>query len=98
MKENFTSIPSRSRPRLFLGCPARLELGNFASQPRDLLLLRLHLPLAGECVLRIVPVLLHPVAQLRLMHTNIGRCLCVGNASILDQAHCLKLELSRELP
>ena len=51
-----------------------------------------------EGVLRVVRKLLHPAAQLRLMHTKIDRCLCVGNASILDQAHSLKLELSRELP
>ena len=35
------------------------------NEPRDLQLLRLHLPIAGKGMLRIVGELLHPIAQLR---------------------------------
>jgi hypothetical protein len=46
MKENFTSIPSRSRPRLFLGyVPLRLQPRHFALETHDLELLG-HLAMA----------------------------------------------------
>ena len=54
MKENFTWIPSRSRPRLFLNVALGLELDHFALEPHDLHRLRLHLPMAGQGVRRIV--------------------------------------------
>src|SRR5262244_3848324 len=47
---------------------------------------------------RIVGELLHPIAQLRHMHAEVLRCLNIGHASILDQAHSLKLELAGKLP
>src|SRR5436305_15183133 len=48
-------------------------------------------------MLRIVSELLHPLAQLRHMHVQVLRRLNIRHASILDQAHRLKLELSRKL-
>ena len=48
MKENFTLIPSRSRPRLFLECLVRPSAGNFALELRDLELLGLHLAVAWK--------------------------------------------------
>jgi hypothetical protein len=42
---------------------------------------------------RIVGELLHPIAQLRHMHAQVLRNLHIGHASLLDQAHSLKLEL-----
>jgi hypothetical protein len=53
---------------------------------------------AGKRMLRIVGELLHPIAQLRGMHTNVLRCLRIRHAALLDQAHSLKLELACELP
>ena len=38
------------------------------------------------------------VPTLRRVNTEVFRCLNIGYASILDQTHCLKLELSRKLP
>ena len=57
-----------------------------------------HLHLAGKGMLRIVGQLLHPVAKLRWVDAQILRRLHIRYASILDQAHSLKLELPRELP
>src|SRR3954469_8752395 len=48
-------------------------------------------------MLRIVRQLLHPIAQLRRMHAQVLRRLHIRHASIFDQAHSLKLELSRKL-
>src|SRR5947208_9542037 len=67
-------------------------------EPRDLELLRLHLAVARKRVLRIVGELLHPIAQLRHMHVQVLRSLHIGHASLLDQAHSLKLELAGKLP
>src|SRR5262245_249545 len=53
--------------------------------------------MARKGVLRIIGELLHPVAQLRCVNVQILRCLRIRHASILDQAHSLKLELPREL-
>src|SRR5262249_43531675 len=64
----------------------------------DLELLRLYLAVARKGVLRILGELLHPIAQLRRVNVQVLRCLHIGHASILDQAHGLKLELPRELP
>src|SRR5215471_15662459 len=47
---------------------------------------------------RILGELLHPIAQLRHMHAQVLRSLHIGHASILDQAHSLKLELAGKLP
>src|SRR5437016_3593961 len=47
---------------------------------------------------RIVRKRLHPVAQHRLMHTQILRGLPIGHAAILDQPNSLKLELACKLP
>src|SRR5947209_11343146 len=47
---------------------------------------------------RIVGELLHPIAQLRHMHAQVLRSLHIGHASLLDQAHSLKLELAGKLP
>src|SRR5262249_9942983 len=88
MKENFTSIPSRSR----------LELCHLALETHDLELLGLHLAVARESMLRVLGQLLHPIAQLRRVNVQVLRRLHIGHASILDQAHGLKLELSRKLP
>src|SRR6266480_4250404 len=49
-------------------------------------------------MLRIVGELLHPIAQLRHMHAQVLRSLHIGHASLLDQAHSLKLELAGKLP
>src|SRR5947207_15182407 len=49
-------------------------------------------------MLRILGQLLHPIAQLRRVNVQVLRCLHIRHASILDQAHGLKLELPRELP
>src|SRR5437016_14186539 len=46
---------------------------------------------------RIVRELLHPIAQLRHMHAQVLRSLHIGHASLLDQAHSLKLELAGKL-
>src|SRR6185312_395674 len=67
-------------------------------EPRDLQLLRLHLPVAGEGMLGILRELLRPVPQLRLMHAQVLRGLRIRHASISDQAYSLKLELPRKLP
>src|SRR5262249_27783788 len=88
MKENFTSIPSRSR----------LELCHLALETHDLELLGLHLAVARESMLRVLGQLLHPIAQLRRVNVQVLRRLHIGHASILDQAHGFKLELSRKLP
>src|SRR5215813_774195 len=47
---------------------------------------------------RILGELLHPIAQLRHMHAQVLRSLHIGHASLLDQAHSLKLELAGKLP
>src|SRR5262245_54905329 len=47
---------------------------------------------------RIVGKLLHPIAQLRHMHAQVLRSLHIGHATLLDQAHSLKLELAGKLP
>src|SRR5438105_6041432 len=39
-----------------------------------------------------------PIAQLRHMHAQVLRRLRIGHASLLDQAHSLKLELAGKLP
>src|SRR3954470_23414633 len=75
-----------------------LQLGDLTLQPRDLELFRLHLAVARKRVLWIVAELFYPIAKLRLMHAEVLRCLPVRHASILDQAHSLKLELPRKLP
>src|SRR5580700_4040092 len=49
-------------------------------------------------MLRIIGELLHPIAQLRGMHTKVLRCLRIRHAALLDQANSLKLELACELP
>src|SRR5262249_22285383 len=49
-------------------------------------------------MLRVLGQLLHPIAQLRRVNVQVLRRLHIGHASILDQAHGLKLELSRKLP
>ena len=56
---------------------------------------------AGRCrkgALRIVGELLDPIAQLRRVNVQVLRGLHIRYASILDQAHSLKLELPRKLP
>jgi hypothetical protein len=62
MKTNFMSLPSRSRQR-----PFRMSRSVFffdlAPQPLDLVLLRLHLPVAGEGLHGLCAELLHPLAQ-----------------------------------
>jgi hypothetical protein len=40
----------------------------------------------------------YPIAQLRHMHAQVLRNLHIGHASLLDQAHSLKLELAGKLP
>src|SRR6185437_9542753 len=47
---------------------------------------------------RVLGQLLHPIAQLRRVNVQVLRRLHIGHASILDQAHGLKFELSRKLP
>src|SRR5207247_8427330 len=59
---------------------------------------RLHLAVARKGLFRIVGELLHPIAQLRHMHAQVLRSLHIGHASLLDQAHSLKLELAGKLP
>src|SRR6476620_9258541 len=54
--------------------------------------------MAGERMLRIVGESLHPVAQLRDVNAEVLRRLRIGNAALLDQPNCLKLELTCELP
>src|SRR6476619_3967689 len=49
-------------------------------------------------MLRVLGQLLHPIAQLRRVNVQVLRRLHIGHASIFDQAHGLKLELSRKLP
>jgi hypothetical protein len=44
---------------------------NFALELRDLQLLRLHLTVAGKCMLRIIRKLPHPIAQLGRMNTEV---------------------------
>src|SRR6266478_4291009 len=75
-----------------------LQLGDLAFETRDLELLRLHLAVARKRMFRIVGELLHPIAQLRHMHAQVLRSLHIGHASLLDQAHSLKLELAGNLP
>src|SRR5262249_12985575 len=64
----------------------------------DLELLRFHLAVARKGVLRILGELLYPIAQLRRVNVQVLRCLHIGHASVLDQAHSLKLELASKLP
>src|SRR5437879_2748186 len=47
---------------------------------------------------RVLGQLLHPIAQLRRVNVQVLRRLLIGHASILDQAHSLKLELPDKLP
>src|SRR4051812_40093798 len=61
-------------------------------------LLGLHLAVAWKGLLWIVGELLHPVAQLRRVNVQVLRRLRIRYASILNQAHRLKLELPRKLP
>src|SRR5260370_36657911 len=75
-----------------------LQLGYLALETRDLKLLRLHLAVARKRMFRIVGELLHPITQLRHMHAQVLRSLHIGHASLLDQAHSLKLELAGKLP
>src|SRR5262249_18411636 len=48
-------------------------------------------------LVQILDELLHPIAQLRRMHTKVLRRLGIGHAPFLDQSHSLKLELARKL-
>lgn len=52
-------------------------------------------PLPGNAW--IVGELLHPIAQLRHMHTQILRGLRIGHTAIPDRSHRLKLELTCKL-
>jgi hypothetical protein len=54
--------------------------------------------MTGEGMLRIVRKLLHPIAQLRLMHTKIMRGLRHRNPALPDQLDRFQLELARKLP
>src|SRR5262249_28578744 len=76
----------------------RLQLRHFALETHDLELLRFHLAVARKGVLRILGELLYPIAQLRRVNVQVLRCLHMGHASVLDQAHSLKLELASKLP
>src|SRR5262249_35741227 len=78
--------------------PLRLQLRHFALETHDLELLRFHLAVARKGVLRILGELLYPIAQLRRVNVQVLRCLHIGHASVLDQAHSLKLELASKLP
>src|SRR5450631_1850450 len=49
-------------------------------------------------MLRIARKLLHPTAQLRLVHTKILRGLGMPDPAFLDQPHRFKLELACKLP
>src|SRR5262245_10713636 len=49
-------------------------------------------------MLRVLGQLLHPIAQFRPVNVQVLRRLHIGHASILDQAHGLKLELAGKLP
>jgi hypothetical protein len=64
----------------------------------QLLVEQLHLAVARESMLRVLGQFLHPIAQLRRVNVQVLRRLNIGHASILDQAHRLKLELPREFP
>jgi hypothetical protein len=60
-------------------------MGWSALEPRDFQLFGLHLTWAGERMLRIVRLRLHPIAQLRRMHTKVLRRLHIRDAPIPDQ-------------
>jgi len=66
-------------------------------EPGNLLLFRLHLPVASEAMLRVFRELFHPTAQLRGMHAQVFGNLIERYAPIPDQAHSLKLQLPRKL-
>ena len=88
------ALTSHQKLRWKLAADASCRVGK--SRPRRCSeLLWLHLPLTGECVLRTFRRLLHPAAQLRLMNSQIGCRLDVGNVALVDQPHSLKLELAR---
>src|ERR1700704_1247569 len=53
---------------------------------------------AWKGLLWILGELLHPIAQLRRVNVQVLRRLHIRYASILNQAHRLKLELPRKLP
>src|SRR5690606_5362603 len=73
-------------------------LRHFLAQPVDLLLLRLHLTMAGKRMLSIGSELPDPLAQHVLVEIQITGSLRNSNAPILHQPHRLKLELAAELP
>ena len=99
MKENFTSISSRSRPRLFLGCPLGLQLDHLALEPRDLAA-----PASSdrcrERTPRIVGELPHPIAQLRHvqvlrgLHRRTPRSLIRRTASSLNSRVNFRLSIT----
>jgi hypothetical protein len=95
MKENFTCSPSRTGPRLF---PFGLQLRHFALQPRDLGSFRLHLPVAGKGMLRVLGKRLHPVAQHRSVHAQVAGGLRHLHTALRDQFDSLKLELACKSP
>jgi hypothetical protein len=61
----------------------RRDLGGFAPDNLGAQLLRLHLTVAGECMLRIVRKLLHPIAQLCRMNSK------SFDACVYDTPRCL---------
>ena len=56
------------------------------------------LAMAGEGLGRVRSKILDPFAQLRVMYAKIVRGLRYRHTTLPGQLHCLKLELSRELP
>jgi len=63
---------------------------DFASEPLDLLLLRLHLPVAGEGLNRVGAEFFHPFAQNVLMNVQVTGGLCHRHPALPDQLDRLK--------
>jgi transposase len=79
------TINSPKASSAYYSAPQHATGSNLSTQPR-------------QRVLRVGRKLLHPVAQPRGVDAQILRRLHIRHAPILDQAHSLKLELSRKLP
>ena len=79
MKTNFMSLPSRSKPRPFLGYPAQPSVWSphvAAVRSPAAPASSLHLAMAGKRLCRVGAELPDPLAQRVLVHVQITRSLC----------------------
>src|ERR1019366_820348 len=80
----------------FQNIALRLDLDQFLAQPRHFELIRLHLTMTGERLLRVSGHVPDPLPQHVLMDIQIARRFPHRYASLLHQLYRLKLELATE--